>query len=282
MKSGVVIFCALVCNIAPAQIHTGSVAIFIPSRDEFVIAADSRAGTARGSLPPSDNNCKIAKIAALQGNVVFSTTGNVGFLPGPGSSLSEWNNVGEANRAAQLPQTKTADAQTFINVIADNWAQSLQKRWVELYLQDPGLVTKAVQSSNQGITSGIFAVAANGEIAFAIRNLVLDSGKVKILPSECMIDHVCGSGHTDVLFEFARQTSPRARIEEANWAQSLPSRSLSSSIDKQMLIAIHFVELTISYDKSGTVGGDVDALELWKDGTIHWIQRKQGCEEREK
>jgi hypothetical protein len=39
------------------------------------------------------------------------------------------------------------------------------------------------------------------------------------------------------------------------------------------------VELTIAEDKSGTVHGPIDAVELSKDGTIRWHKRKDNCPE---
>jgi hypothetical protein len=38
------------------------------------------------------------------------------------------------------------------------------------------------------------------------------------------------------------------------------------------------VDLTIAYHpKPEFVGGRIDAIELSRDGTAHWIQRKEDC-----
>lgn len=87
--------------------------------------------------------------------------------------------------------------------------------------------------------------------------------------------HPCAAGMTKIVSEYDLGTSERARKE--TW-------SASPKVLKWMgpgaARIIRLVDLTVAYDERiGTVGGPIDALELFPNGGLRWIQRKQNCPE---
>jgi hypothetical protein len=46
-------------------------------------------------------------------------------------------------------------------------------------------------------------------------------------------------------------------------------------------LAIRLVALTEEYDKSKTVGGPIDAIELSNTGSVRWVARKCNCPENQ-
>ena len=150
------------------------------------------------------------------------------------------------------------------------------------YASDPDLVTKIAKPPDFALTTGIFAAARGGKIAWAIRNLdlVIDESRIAVNRSHCETGHFCASGHTDVFLEFARKTTPRALAEARNWA--IASDAVLRWINNgNALAAIRYVDLTIAYDLSGLVGGPIDALEMRQDGSVRWFYRKANCPENQ-
>jgi hypothetical protein len=45
---------------------------------------------------------------------------------------------------------------------------------------------------------------------------------------------------------------------------------------------MRLVQLSILYSSpKGLIGGSIDALELWNNGRIHWVARKDNCPENQ-
>ena len=47
--------------------------------------------------------------------------------------------------------------------------------------------------------------------------------------------------------------------------------------DLDVLKTMRLVELTIAYHMGNDVGGKIDAIELFKNGGLRWVARKENC-----
>jgi hypothetical protein len=58
------------------------------------------------------------------------------------------------------------------------------------------------------------------------------------------------------------------KTEAAGWSRD---KFPHDRADKDAVLAIRLVELAVAYDKSGSVGGEVDAAILRRRGTVNWV-----------
>jgi hypothetical protein len=181
------------------QIEGGTIVVFVPDQDKFIVASDSRAVYVRGKTPPNDDACKIFE---LQNNLVFAESGSISFEPS--IPLRGWNNADEAAAAAKS-QTGTGSAQATIDQIADAWAITIRDYWKGLYLVDPQLVNEASGEGEHVLTTGIFAIAKNGEVAFAVRYLIFEGKEPQIVPGHCELGHFCATGEMDIFLSLVAQ-----------------------------------------------------------------------------
>ena len=82
-----------------------------------------------------------------------------------------------------------------------------------------------------------------------------------------------GSGQ-QLVSEFAGLSSERAQAE---WIATQNQKINWPSEEADVRMAMRLVQLVIKYDTDKDVGGPIDAVELNKGGTVHWIQRKSNC-----
>lgn len=261
--------CGLVC----AQIASGTVHVFQLMPNKFVIAADSRA--IYPNKPPEDTACKIA---ALDRQFVVGVGAAASYAPGKEDLFRRsWDAIEEAKRIARTHITENPqDAASTVTAIADVWAFTVQNDWKALYSVYPERVAEAAKASKGILTTGLFAFAQNGQIAFIVRSITFDDRGIQVgnppLP-DCKIQP-CASGQTDVPMEFIKLTSERA-LEDKKKFKVSKSELVRASFE--MVRAAHLVDLTIRLDKSGTVGGPIDGVELFSDGSVHWYKRKANC-----
>jgi hypothetical protein len=82
----------------------------------------------------------------------------------------------------------------------------------------------------------------------------------------------CAIGEVAIVDEFVNLTSERAKEETQSWKP--PKKSDPKDYD--ILKTIRLVELTIQYHNDD-VGGSVDAVQMDKDGGVHWFAIKKNC-----
>jgi len=263
----------LCCCTAHAQIESGTVIVLQFTQDEFVIAADSRGSFSNGS--PEDTYCKIA---AFDRQFVVGVDGAAAYIPGDADVFRpSWNAVEEAKRVARIygPGLPLGPGAT-VSAIADLWATNLQNDWRSLYAIYPDRVINQAKKGEGILTNGFFAFAQNGDIALTMRSITFGDRGIQISTTSLLYCGVqpCASGKIDVTMEFIKLTSDRAREEKKHFTVS-PSVLARASFE--MARAVRLVDLTITYDPTQTVGGPVDGLELFKDGSIRWFSRKDNC-----
>ena len=124
-------------------------------------------------------------------------------------------------------------------------------------------------------------IGANGALVLFDTRVTLMPSKSGMVPRyhviptpKCPWRDYCGIGHTEIVIEFASLLSPRAKLEAVRWK---PSRK---DLDYNVAKMMRLVELTEKYQTGPpTVGGLVDAVQLSKDGTLRWLDRKANCPE---
>jgi hypothetical protein len=250
-----------------SQVGTGTILIFQIQKRKFIMAADSRA-MLQGKA--NDGNCKIA--AFDKSHLVFGVTNGPKYIPFPGVDFAPaWDAIKEAEKALKTATISKGDASAKVNAVADAWAKNMQLDWQGLYLIHPDLVRKVALDEKQGLTHGVFAMEAEGQLALVARGIKFENGAITIESPEfvkyCWAPELCASGMLDIFNEYTRKTSQRAKDEKWEFPPSLLERT-----SPDMLKIVKLVELTIAYDPSGTVGGKIDAVELDVDGSIHWFQ----------
>jgi hypothetical protein len=260
----------LFCQFATAQINSGTIVVFQVIDGKVIVAADSR-GILRGK--PRDTYCKIA---AFRHKVVFANSGNAASIPidsqDVGPHWIPWNAIDEARSVvSRVSLTKQKTAETAVNAIADAWGARMQKIWESEYSRHPNEVRQAADPANGGLTDGLFATALKGTVAVAGRIIELNDGAIHVsIPGsgDACVQTPCAFGKLDIFLEYTAGKTYRAAQEK--WSSSATDR------------IIRLVSLTIDHEAPEAngivgVGGPIDVLELWKDGSIHWIRRKCNC-----
>jgi len=245
---------------AHAQIKSGTIIVFAQTSSGFVIAADSRVTV---DDKPSEDKCKIS--AFKSNRVVFSATGAAGYTKqGPLDLANTWDAFDEA-KAAVLQEWSVpvpVNAQEAANRLSSVWESKMINRWQEEMLVHPDAFKRAAGKAGGYLTNGVFTIAYKSQIAMALSSIVYADGTIKATypPSiDCSSGaKVCSGGETDIVTKYTR------------FGPFMPDTDPVSRV-------IKLVELTICEDKSGTVGGPVDALEMLNDGTINWKLKKEAC-----
>jgi hypothetical protein len=250
---------------ASAQIKSGTIVVFNQTPADFFIAADSRANYDK-ALAPDDNECKIS--AFQSSHVIFANSGVTGYISsGNSDSVQTWSAHNEAKIAIpqKWPEPVPANATEAIKVLTALWANRMKDRWQETFSAHPEVLSSVTARQRGGpITKGVFAIAFKGEIAIAMAEIRYTSEGMTAVFYDNM--HctagvtICGIGEMEVVFEHLLQ------------GRFMPDSDQISRL-------IKLVELTALEDKSGTVGGPIDALSMSSDGTITWKQKKEACPE---
>ncbi len=270
---------ALVCaavvfipQFAQAQLTSGTLIVFQLRNNKFMLAADSR-GELNGVT--RDTNCKVA---AFRQKVIFAVAGVPFYPPRPFDPAPAWNSVIEAGKAIVAVSPKESrTSQSRVNAIADRWAKNMRDNWRTTDRFHHDLVA---QEQGGNLTVGVFAATSHGTVSFTTRFIVLDKGKITILPDDqqdCSA-HPCAAGHSDILKEYYEGKTQRATNDFRTYKLHEP---LPKGTSPEMARIIWLVDLAATYEPTRTIGLPVDALELSGDGHTRWVQgyRKKQCPE---
>jgi len=239
------------------------------AKDKFIIAADSRA-VFNGRL--ENNDCKIA---VFSHRFVFATSGGAGYRPAKEGDLAPaFGSVAEARRAVRsLPGA----AGNGLDSVADAWAHKMTANFRSLYSIHPQVVLEAAAKGRGTLTNGLFATAIKGEILLAFRSITFGLGRPEAVMAESISQdcatRICATGVTDVFEEY---TSSPPKSERAK-----REGILSPTADETARIR-RLVQLSILHARlADGIGGPIDVMELWNDGSIRWVSRKCNCPDNE-
>jgi hypothetical protein len=254
----------IACLAARAQ-GRGTIVVFERTDHALFVAADSQINFEHAA--PRFDQCKVG---TLDQDSIFAMSGATSYYPdGVKDRVATWDSLEQARLAAADTRRgpRAQDAAAAVDAIAENWAARIEAHWNTLTLSHPERVQWAVEQEGGRLANAIFAVGRGGKIAVSLRSVVFEAGAAHVVPlspeSLCQPGLPCGTGQTKVFYEFTRKTSLRSQREPKQ-----PS---------PMLEVIRLVDLSLAYDTTGTIGGQIDALELDDSGQVSWYQHKENC-----
>jgi hypothetical protein len=290
-RTVLVVSCILLSTQAWAQVRSGSIVVIGRSRQRIVLAADSRTNLGGGKF--EDSACKIT---ALGGSLIFAATGIVGdssyLLP----EALRFDATQEARKVFllhSLTAENLLDLGT-VGTIASNWGAIMSAHFRAAAEASPASLQewmKRVTLSHESpFIVGIFAgLEPDGEIS--VYSVQVDYARSSegtapvepyFLTSMSIPDESANAfpllkafGMPEIFNEMSDAKSDRAK-QEISARQSLQESLPADAFARRQVIRM--VDLTIAYHpKPEFVGGRIDAIELSRDGTAHWIQRKEDC-----
>jgi len=272
-RAACLLFGLLLCNLAHAQVESGTIVVFQFVNGKFIIAADSR--TTSGTTPPVDTYCKIATVG---NQLVVARTGGVSHTTVGLRDLSKAWNAKEQLRTviSEHPIKPDEPVGAQIGVIADAWADIVKSDWLALYVIHPEQVRQIADKQHGGLSLGVFALTLGNTIGITDRSITFADGVIKTNTSAigACVFAPCAAGTTDVFDEYVAGKTARAAAETYTASPEV-LRSMGPDAAKLVRLA----DLAVAFDKSGTIGGRIDALELNLGGQKRWLQRKDNCPE---
>jgi hypothetical protein len=262
---------------AIAQVRSGTVVLIGYSKNKIVIAADSRQAEEGG--PYHDDACKIT---ALNNKFVFTATGRIFDVAADGRIW--WNAPTQAREAfASASKQSRLPGHTLARDATDLWSQAMREN-IASHIRPQEFATLR---PNSNYVDGFFAgLGTTGDVqtGYAVIGPVVDPAAGRramgsTTTNEMSLNNtisylVLGEG-TTIFHEFFDAATPRARAETVITRKQSKKWSRSEA-DARMVIRM--TELIIQYaDYPDYVHGPVDAAEIDKGGTVHWIQRKPNC-----
>lgn len=195
---------------------------------------------------------------------MFSTSGFWGIT-------GEWNTTTEANNAYDVVGDSVP-----LKPLVVAWIKDVGRRLTEISKTHPEWLL-ASETPSGGILTGAFvgsrgAVLDGILVEFFFNNLTyrVTAQTLPLTYTNCPstpLGNYCLLGEQTIALEFANQTSVRAREETKHW----PQQAIARSIDRDAFRALRLVEESITYDKTGLVGGKANALMLQGGGNVEWI-----------
>jgi hypothetical protein len=264
-------FLVITSSPALAQIQHGTVVVlYYPrSQDKIIIAADSRALS--NNPWPDDTVCKIA---APHGKLVFSYTGIGGYVKtGPTDPVQPWSAIDEIYRAYDRASSTPVGSDRILRT-AREWGRSVAAR-LESNLSQTVLDTERAEG---GLTQAVFGgLGSHGKLVLFVTRITLQEGTsphvlIATAPLPPIDDHWWGLGEVGTVAEFDKAVTPRAKAEAKEWTPPKDSKPEDYAAWK----TIRFVDLSIQ-DKLPGVGGKIDAVQMNKDGSVHWFAIKANC-----
>ncbi len=262
---------AAVANSPP---EIGSVLIVLYSRDEIVMAADSRVVNEQTGQYRDD----YCKIITPGDEFIYGATGIT-------ETAGAFDAAGLIRRLFREEGRLREDG--FVQGIATKWANAMEQNLARL----PS--SRLRQSAGEGQGAGalncaMFAgVEPSGRLALARARLfyrgVSGDGNSRVAAEITLISldkpgiNIAGCGDVDVLESIV---PPRTA-----WAKSEVERWQHFTGDAKAEIAIRLAQFTIDRERPRRfgfqeivpVGGEIDAAEIAPKRPVKWIQRKANC-----
>jgi len=247
----------------------GTIVVVKISKDQAVVAADTlELGTTR-----TEDTCKIT---ALGEQIIFASTGKFGFDVSNLWTTISWDAHKEAERAFARrgwPSWGRNDKEPIVRM-AWHWVTDASMTFQVAAERKPSVVEP--RELDGAIVQGLFlGTGQSGDFVMARARLVVEASgpspifkpEVKEQPTQ---NGLLVYGATAIFEEIYN----RGKAERESWEAKLLTEEPER---RDLLTAIHLVDLAIRHDKSGTIGGKVDAVVLRRGGRIEWVQGGDRC-----
>jgi hypothetical protein len=287
MRKTIVLLIMLMSRPVIAQIRSGTIVVFDFTKDELVVAADSRSITKPG-VPPGES----CKIAAFHHEFIFTNVGSISYVRiDPTDPIADWNNTDIAKESLHNASEGMNLTDTYMDAVVNYWANIVEGHWNDLCRanrrqctnDNVGLGPLSTISQRTELTTGIFVGAKGLPLRGAA--IYFDSDLAKIFNpvghtigvalSHCWPcgqgEQLCAAGsHVDVAAQFCSDRKPDTKLS---------LRTTLRRADEHAKLAVEIVEKTIdAYEQTaGDVGGPVDAVTITKGGKIIWNSLKNNC-----
>lgn len=267
----------LALSTAQAQFQSGSLVVAYYSKDEIVVAADSRS-TRRPNGPPEDCYCKVA---AVHGRILFASAGVAESFPERSPyPIPKWSNLEEARRAFDIVQTESP-GEVQLDKIANRWGATIVSYW-EAGARSGSHAARQIAEKNNGIITqafwGGFDKYKRPVVLFTeVRFDPLSESPIahRTVPLEGPPNDFFAFGETELVRKQFKGISDKAKVAAAR----LKPPNCFDPRFPRVLRAVGLINLTITSGKEPSVGGAVDAVRLGSDGSICWVARKSNCRE---
>jgi hypothetical protein len=282
MRTAIFLF-VLLSYPACAQVSSGTIIVFNFTKDQLAVAADSRGININGDTRlPNDYECKIA---VFDHRLVFTSVGNARRAGSPIDTVPSWDNWGVAKVAFRGVKGISL-AQGRLQLTAKSWADTIAANWKPFYHWHPEEFGRLL-SKTGGVTMGFFEEGSEEAIYFKAARIKFDAASPDPIGYEIgdLTDcwpcgqqqgrQICAVGvHLDVAAQFCSQRKHGDRIDVHTKLQGA---------SESTRLPVKIVEMTIdAYEKTaGDVGGNVDAITLFRGGTPIWNSRKANCPENQ-
>jgi hypothetical protein len=154
-----------------------------------------------------------------------------------------------------------------VDSIASAWGNRMQAIWTDMMRYHPDTV---IEATSGHLTAVTFAVARNGSIECQLILIALVDNKPTITHPPSDVDCIrwpCAAGLTEIAMKYI--TDP---------AEFMTAHPATIELwGYELLRCIRLVDLTIAFDKSKSIGGRIDALDISNDGRIQWHAKKDNC-----
>jgi hypothetical protein len=271
----VLLIALLIGNLALAQTRKGTIGVIYYTEDKIAAAIDSRAIAEIG--PASDLECKVATIdkqvlVMLAGVEVHTdATRNV-----------NWSGMEEARRAYKTISSQETPAEGRTAQTAAWWASVMLTNVTEWNGVSPSAVRANVENGTL-IRAFFGGRDQKGSLVLWQVRITYESARMnpldRIVEKISCINDICALGRVDLVAELTQTDSQRAHAEALEWERIADTIPLE---DRPIRKAMRLVNLTIQERHSRNlldVGKPIDAVEMKRDGTVRWYERKQNCPE---
>ncbi len=260
------------------QITSGTIIVFGRSGNKFYVAADSREGKWGQH---DDNYCKIA---SLDGRLLFTATGMIGYDWNPNPFFQSWTAQGLAREVFHSVNHEPSYS-VDIEATATQWVQLAKIRIQDILMTESGADAILKSMENNQVLGGVFAgVDPNGKLRVYKVAIYIDSEKLRkrelVSPEILPIEEdnfpvpIESAGKQSIVNEYLEGQTKQAQ----QWKKELSSnRKFSKIKDSDVRLAVQLVDLTIRNVSSDEVGGPIDAASLSSTGKVVWFQRKDSC-----
>lgn len=269
--------CAVCCECS-SQVAHGSIGVIYYTPEKIVVAAESRLTSGGADLVPTDDGCKIAAVA---GKTVFISTGVTRHLPDRFSAA--WDSS-DLFRNAYLRVKAVDPRASGIAEAATKWGNAVADSINVDARQRPGLLRQFLMMLGPGSAITLAYVGGLDDenklvlfFAKATPDVLGQLAEGSAQPVASCPDHgFCGMGNSrdlDIIREFANASSERAKRESAEWTP--PKGALPTDYDA--LKTMRILEIAVHHHQGNDAGGPIDAVQLDRNGLLHWYARKANC-----